>query len=242
MLKRLTVTLPSPLAAELENLRLAERISMSSVAEIALQAFLERQGRDEAAKRLHAAGATLRRPKGSPRRRRPEMDETERLDAVRRYQILDTPADGTYDAVTALAARIFNVPIAIVSIVDEDRIWFKSRHGLEEVQEIPRDPGLCSSAICTDEVYIVESARTDPRTLTNPLVAGGFGLQFYAAAPLTTAQGYRLGTMCILDRTPREMSIVEEQMLETLAGLVMNDLEVRLQAITAVAEERKQRR
>ena len=140
---------------------------------------------------------------------------------VRRHEILDTPPDGTYDAVTALAARIFNVPIALVSVVDEDRIWFKSRFGLHDVKQLPRDPGLCASAICQDDAYVVENARLDPRTLANPLVAGSFGLQFYAAAPLITSQGFRLGTFCILDRKPREMTGPEAQMRQTLAGLVM---------------------
>ena len=96
-------------------------------------------------------------------------NERERLDAVRRYDILDTPPDGAFDRITALAARIFDVPISIVSIVDADRIWFKSRHGVD-VDEIGRDPGLCASAILHDEPWLVTDAKFDPRTLTNPLV------------------------------------------------------------------------
>ena len=241
MLKRVTVTLPQQLASELENLRLSERVSASSVAEVALRAYLEGQSKDALTKDLRAAGATLRRRRqAAGRELRSGHGERERLEAVRRYRILDTPPDGAYDGVTALAAGIFRVPVALVTIVDEDRIWFKSRFGLDEVDEIPRDAGLCSSAICSDELYVVESARFDPRTLSNPLVAGEFGLQFYAAAPLVTTGGFRLGTLCILDREPRELSGAEASMLKTLAALVSGDLELRLQAMSAIAAERRQ--
>jgi sigma-B regulation protein RsbU (phosphoserine phosphatase) len=165
--------------------------------------------------------------------------EKERLAAVRRYAVLDTPPDGAFDRVTALAAQFFNVSIALVTIVDEDRIWFKSRYGLDDVSEIPRDPGLCASAICRDEPYIVERALEDPRTLANPLVAGEFGLRFYAAVPLKTVDGFNLGTLCIIDRAPREMRRREEiEALETFAKIVTDQLEIRLAAIRTVAAER----
>jgi GAF domain-containing protein len=160
--------------------------------------------------------------------------ETARLDAVRRYDILDTPPDGAFDRVTALAAKIFDVPIALVTIVDHDRIWFKSRHGLDEVGQIDRDPGLCASAVLQDEPYIVEEARTDPRTLANPLVAGKFGLQFYAAAPLRTGDGHRLGTLCIIDREPRLFSPRQADVLQRLSEIVVDELELRLSALNAV--------
>src|SRR5687768_10177283 len=97
--------------------------------------------------------------------------ERERMDAVRRYDILDTPPDGAFDRIAAVAAAIFRVPIAIVSVVDTDRIWFKASHGLG-VSQIDREPGLCASAITSSEPWIVTDAVTDPRTLVNPLVAG----------------------------------------------------------------------
>lgn len=165
-----------------------------------------------------------------------------RLEAVRRYSILDTPPDGTFDRITALAARLFDVPIALVTVVDEDRIWFKSRFGLDGVTEIPREPGLCASAICQDETYVVERAREDLRSMANPLVAGEFGLQFYAAAPLQTKDGYNLGTLCLLDRKPREFGEADRLTLAMLAEIVVNNLELRLQAIRVVSEERQQRR
>src|SRR6478672_11656696 len=111
--------------------------------------------------------------------------EIHRMEALRRYDILDTPPDGNFDNITALAARLLKVPIALTTLVDTDRVWFKSRHGLE-VEQIDRVPGLCASAILDGIPYVVEDARFDPRTLANPLVAGEFGLRFYAAVPLTT--------------------------------------------------------
>lgn len=154
--------------------------------------------------------------------------------AVHRYRILDTPPDGSFDRIAALAARIFSVPVAIVSVVDHDRIWFKSHHGTD-VQQIGRDPGLCASAILQDDAWVVRDAATDPRTLTNPLAAGDFGLQFYAGVPLRTPDGYNLGTFCILDREPREFTAEDTRTLEDLAGIVMNDLELRLQTRNALA-------
>lgn len=160
--------------------------------------------------------------------------ETTRLDILRSYEILDTPRDGAFDRVTALAARHFCVPIALVSLVDEDRIWFKSRHGLEAT-EIPRSPGLCASVIFSDDAYVVRDAIRDPRTLANPLVAGEMGVRFYAAAPLRTHDGHRLGTMNIIDFQPREFAAEQEATLHEFAGLVMDQMELRLSARKAIA-------
>lgn len=157
-------------------------------------------------------------------------DEEARISAVRRYEILDTPADGAFDRITRIASLVLDVPIAIVSIVDSDRIWFKSATGLEGVEQIDREPGLCASAILSDDVYVVNDARLDPRTLANPLVAGEFGLRFYAAAPLRTGDGYNLGTMCVIDREPRELTADQQRVLEDLAAIVVDELELRLAA------------
>jgi GAF domain-containing protein len=155
-------------------------------------------------------------------------DEAARLAAVRRYEILDTPRDGAFDRITRIASLVLDVPIAIVSIVDTDRIWFKSAHGLDGVEQIDRVPGLCASAILSDELYLVGDAKVDPRTLANPLVAGEFGLRFYAAAPLQTSDGFNLGTMCVLDREPRALTEDHVRVLEDLAALVVDELELRL--------------
>jgi signal transduction histidine kinase len=156
-------------------------------------------------------------------------NERERLDAVRRYEILDTPPDGAFDRITALAARIFDVPISIVSIVDSDRIWFKSRRGVG-VDEIGRDPGLCASAILQYEPWVVTDATVDPRTLANPLVVGELGLRFYAGVPLTTREGYNLGTLNVIDTEPREVTGAEIATLEDLAAIVIDEMELRLAA------------
>ncbi|WP_206781966.1 PP2C family protein-serine/threonine phosphatase [Bailinhaonella thermotolerans] len=165
-----------------------------------------------------------------------------RLAAVRRYAVLDTPPDGAFDRVAALAARMLDVPIATVTIVDTDRVWFKAKQGLgEDVTEIGRDPGLCASAILHSQPYLVTDALTDPRTVGNPLVHGELGIRFYAAAPITTPDGYRLGTVNVLDTRPRQM---DEQGLATLADLaavVMDELELRLAAMTTVRLERESR-
>ena len=156
-------------------------------------------------------------------------NELERLKTLYGYDILDTPPDGAFDRITTLAAQIFKVPIALITLVDEDRIWFKSRHGLD-VEEIGRDPGLCASVIMSDKAYVVCNALEDPRTLANPLVAGDLGLRFYAAAPLITHEGYRLGTMNIIDLEPREFDAQGEAMLQQLAGIVMEQMALRLSA------------
>ncbi|CAN5794118.1 GAF domain-containing sensor histidine kinase [soil metagenome] len=165
-------------------------------------------------------------------------DEAARMAAVRRYQILDTPPDGAFDRITALAARIFKVPIAIVSVVDHDRIWFKSHHGLE-VDQIDRAPGLCSSAILHDGPWIINDAPHDPRALSNPLVAGEFGLKFYAGVPLRTPDGYNLGTLCVIDFEPRALTPEETTNLEDLASVVVDELELRLASRQAVEQARE---
>ncbi|MDO8877273.1 MAG: histidine kinase dimerization/phosphoacceptor domain -containing protein [Pseudolabrys sp.] len=158
-------------------------------------------------------------------------NEAARMEAVRRYDVLDTPPDGAFDRVTALSARIFNVPIAIISIVDHDRIWFKSHHGLP-VEQIDREPGLCASAILQHDPYILEDASKDVRSLTNPLVAGDFGLRFYAGVPLHTRDGYNLGTLCVIDKEVRPVSESQINDLRDLASLVMDQMELRLSART----------
>jgi sigma-B regulation protein RsbU (phosphoserine phosphatase) len=168
-------------------------------------------------------------------------DELERLAAVQRYDVLDTPPDGAFDRITALAARLLNVPVAIVSIVDADRIWFKSHHGLD-VDQIDREPGLCASAILHDGPWLVNDARADARTLANPLVAGAMGVGFYAGVPLTTHDGYSLGTLCVLDLQPRQLTEDEVATLSDLAALVMDELELRLSARRSVSLEAELRR
>lgn len=146
--------------------------------------------------------------------------------AVRRYDVLDTPPDGAFDRITALAARLFDMPIAIVSIVDTDRIWFKSHFGLPD-EQIDREPGLCASAILQPLPWVLPDARRDPRSLANPLVAQENGVGFYAGVPLTTHDGFNLGTLCVLDQQARRISEDDIATLADLASLVMDELELR---------------
>jgi diguanylate cyclase (GGDEF)-like protein len=154
-------------------------------------------------------------------------NETERLRAVQRCEILDTPPDGAIDRITALAARVFQVPTAVVSIVDSDRIWFKSRYGLD-LPQIPRDPGAGASAIFERAPWVVTDALLDPGTRVHPLVTGEFGLRFYAAAPLTTMDGYKVGTLSVIDRHPRKISDTKIAVLQDLASMTMNEIELRV--------------
>lgn len=155
------------------------------------------------------------------------VNEAKRIETLKKYDILDTPPDGNFDRITTLASTLFKVPIAIISLVDTDRIWFKSHYGLH-INQIDREPGLCASAIFSKDVYIVENASKDPRTMTNSLVAGEFGLRFYAAVPLQTSDNFNLGTFCLLDKAPRIFSDEEKDILKQLAQIVMNEMELRL--------------
>lgn len=156
-------------------------------------------------------------------------EESERLAALARYNILDTPPDGAFDRIAALAARLLGTPIGIISLVDVDRIWFKSRHGLD-TEQVPRDPGLCASAILGEEAYVLRDASTDPRSMSNPLVAGAHGFRFYAGVPLRTEDGHGLGVLCVLDVVPRSVSEDHLATLRDLAVLVMDQMELRLAA------------
>ena len=170
-----------------------------------------------------------------------EVVEAARMEAVRRYDILDTPPDGAFDRVARLAARWFDVPIATVTIVDEDRIWFKATHGLDGVTQIGRDPGLCGSAILADDTYVVTDAVTDPRACDNPLVTGALGVRFYAAAPITTADGHRLGTVNVIDTKPRRIDEAGMATLRDLAAVIVDELELRLSAMHLLRLERELR-
>jgi GAF domain-containing protein len=168
--------------------------------------------------------------------------KADRLAAVARYEILDTPRDGTFDRIAQIAATTFGTPIATVTIVDADRVWFAACEGLDGVTQIGTEPGLCASAVLQDDLYVVNDAVVDPRTLEHPLVRGELGLRFYAAAPIVTSDGYRLGTVNVIDQQPREVTDEQTRMLEQLAGLVMDHLELRLSAIQAVRAERRLQR
>lgn len=157
-------------------------------------------------------------------------NEAERLEALRRYNILDTPPEESFDRITALAARLFDVPIALVSLVDEFRAWFKSCYGFES-REISRESTICSFAILSDDVLVIPDTREDPRLASMPSVVSEPGLRFYAGAPLIAGDGYNLGTLCIVDTKPRnDLSASQRRTLTDLAAIVVDELELRLAA------------
>ena len=157
------------------------------------------------------------------------MNEHERLAAVQRYDILDTPPDEAFDRVTRMAARLLKTPAALVSVVDEDRVWFKSRQGVD-VDQMKRETSLCAHCILQDEPLLVADTHVDPRTRGNPPVLGDFDIRFYLGNPLRTRDGFNLGTLCVLDRQPRTVSDPEVTVLMELAGVVVDELEFRLAA------------
>ncbi len=160
-------------------------------------------------------------------------NEADRLGALKRHYILDTPPEAALDRITALAARLFSVPISLMTLIDEARQWFKSAYGLD-IRETPRDLAVCAHTICSNGVMVIPDALDDPRFRDNPLVAGEPGIRFYAGAPLTTLDGYHLGTLCVIDKIPREgLSAEQKHLLSSLAEIVMDELELRLATITA---------
>lgn len=160
-------------------------------------------------------------------------NDAERVAAVKRYQILDTPREHAYDNIARLATQIFNVPVSLISIVDTDRVFFKAHIGIGEVNEASRGVSLCSLAILSPEVTVFENAPEDPCLLANPHVAQKHGLKFYAGAPLITHDGYAIGTICIVDFTPRKFSKEQEEILKGLAAIVIHDIELRLAGLTS---------
>jgi sigma-B regulation protein RsbU (phosphoserine phosphatase) len=178
----------------------------------------------------------------TPHHRRVASLESARMKVLSRYDILDTPPEGAFDRIAAMAAKLFGVPMATVSIVDTDRVWFKASLGLAGVQQVGRDPGLCAAVIMESQSYVVSNARLDPRTAMHPLVTGEPGVQFYAAAPIVTSDGHRLGTVCVMDTEPHEATSEQLGMLEDLAAIVMDELELRLSAIHALGDARAHRR
>ncbi|MCB1609167.1 MAG: PAS domain S-box protein [Xanthomonadales bacterium] len=150
-----------------------------------------------------------------------------RLATLYRYRILDTPAEGCFDDLTELAADICRVPIALVSLVDESRQWFKSAHGLN-VRQTPRDISFCAHAIRADSLFEVPDAADDQRFANNPLVTQEPFIRFYAGVPLVVGNGERLGTLCVIDRKPRRLSPMERRSLIRLAGQVVSQLELRI--------------
>ncbi|CAO3357608.1 sensor domain-containing phosphodiesterase [Azospirillum melinis] len=153
--------------------------------------------------------------------------EEDRLAMLQRYELLDTPAEAAFDQITRLAAKLLKVPVALISLVDRDRQWFKSRVGLP-VQETPREHAFCAHALDSDALLVVGDARQDERFADNPLVTGDPNIRFYAGAPLRTADGLALGTICVIDDQPRPpLTPEEEEALRDLSAMTMAHIEAR---------------
>src|SRR6056297_1931368 len=156
------------------------------------------------------AGSPLSNPTVEPEAHGPQRvdltsapaAEAQRLAALYRYDILDTEPEEAFDRISQMAAHLFDAPLAFVSLIDEDRQWMKSCVGLE-TREISLDASICVYAIQTDEVTVIPDATQDERVADNPFVTGEVGIRFYAGAPLRTSDGYRIGTLCVLDTEPR---------------------------------------
>ncbi len=173
--------------------------------------------------RTALAGESMERP-GS---------EAERLAALARYDVLDTPPEAGFDDVTRLAAQLCGTPIALITLLDASRQWFKSRVGLD-IDETPRAVAFCDHTIRGDTLFEVADARLDARFRDNPLVTGAQDMRFYAGVPLTTPDGHNLGTLCVIDHVPRRLDPLQRAALETLSRQVVIQLELR-RAATATS-------
>lgn len=151
------------------------------------------------------------------------IDEASRLEALRSLNILDTSAEERFDRLTRLAKRLFDVPIALISLVDAHRQWFKSCQGLG-VSETPREVSFCGHAILTDQVMVIPDALLDTRFHDNPLVVGDPKIRFYAGCPLTVPNGSRLGTFCVIDQKPRDLDEGERELLRDLARMAEREI------------------
>ena len=153
-------------------------------------------------------------------------NEAPRLEALREYRVLDTGAEQAYDDITKLAAHLCQVPIAMISLVDESRQWFKSKLGVNQ-RETPRDVAFCAHAILQTDPLIVKDALKDARFADSPLVTRTPHIRFYAGFPLTSPEGFTLGTLCAIDRKPRQLSLEQKKAMQALSRQVIALLELR---------------
>ncbi len=162
--------------------------------------------------------------------------EQDRLDALIRYGILDTARDEAFDRITALASELLKVPISLITLVDENRQWFKSAHGLDAFST-PREGGFCAYTVSCERSTMIVDASTDPLFAAHPMVVGNPHIRLYAGAPLVTHDGFVLGTLCVIDSEPRPLDSHQMALLSSLAGLVMDQIETRMWAHRLAQEE-----
>jgi diguanylate cyclase (GGDEF)-like protein len=153
------------------------------------------------------------------------INESDRIAELQSYEILDTQCEESFDDLTRLAARLIDCPISAISMIDTHRQWFKAQVGLD-IRETPRTASFCAYAILQDEPLVVVDAAQDDRFRDNPLVTGDPAIRFYAGVPLCNPQGFRLGTLCVIDRRPRELSADQIDTLVSLARTAMTTLEL----------------
>ena len=168
----------------------------------------------------------------------PPTNEAERLERLRALAVLDTAPEPLFDTLSRLAAAICGTPIALLSLVDASRQWFKANVGLPGVSETPRELAFCAHAILDGEVLEVGDACADPRFAGNPLVTGEPGIRFYAGAPIELPGGVRLGTLCVIDRQPRRLDPAQREQLRELAAAAAQALELREQALASALAAR----
>lgn len=156
-------------------------------------------------------------------------NEVKRLKVLWQYDVLDTVPEEVFDDLTDLAAHICEAPVAMISLVAEDRQWFKAKVGIS-LTETARDISFCAHAILNDDLLVIPDATKDPRFRDNPLVTGPERIRFYAGAPLVTPDGHALGTLCVLDKKPRKLRAEQQNALRVLARHVVSQLELRRHA------------
>lgn len=154
-------------------------------------------------------------------------DDEKRLAELNKYAQLNGTPDKYFNEQAFIMAKCFNTPIALISLVGNEHVEFKGNFGMPETTVVDRGISLCSLAILDPLPTVFKDAQKEPCLITNPLVAGEFGLRFYAGAPITTKEGYNIGTVCVVDKTPREFTAEETSLLKDFAQNVMNELEYR---------------
>lgn len=155
-----------------------------------------------------------------------ELNEKARLQALRRYKILDTDSEKGFDDLTILASSICNTPVALISVIDSDRQWFKSKVGVD-IRETPLEVSFCAVAIQQPDLFVVPDATKDPRFSSNPFVVSEPKIRFYAGAPYTSSEGDPLGTLCVVDTVPRQLTPRQEEALLALSRQVQAQFELR---------------